>query len=498
MSDCNISRESTGANMSSNNESFVSSSVVARHGLVAKVMASNSPGNDRDNHDENTSGSENSRGEAGAANPEEQATQGDQNNDVVSEEIMSEAEEDSALCFGPEESLDNNRAGTANTVDHVAPTGSFPFEQQGNPAEDIPQFNNVNLLAESMDREHYDLEEAVGELIQLLDVFDVDVLDEGNIVQLSDSVTAFSLGPSTRHEQANNANTSHSGANLSSRNDGMKDEKCDPTIREERGKRGPYKCPACGARKVETKDGVPIPHLCPELVEEVKVWARKQDGKMSAGRLRDLLREAQRRMKADEDAPADISSSRRASKDDPRPPGKYRCGKCGAFPKTGHICKYKKRSKPGDEAMDDDNDRKPAAKERPTDNSKANLQSVQTRNSTEGPPTKRAKVDDTSTKERIEAKDNAMAVPAEMSEPTEGEIESPVVEEVQAPAELPSVEAAMSDASLDTGNVSLSPNVALESQQEPPRNEASQQGIQRRVEEDDDIETVPDPKLPPF
>ena len=149
--------------------------------------------------------------------------------------------------------------------------------------------------------------------------------------------------------------------------------------------------------------------------------------------------------------------------------------------------------------MDDDNDRKPAAKERPTgDNSKANLQSVQTRNSIEGPPTKRAKVDDTSTKEHIEAKDDTMAVPAEMSGPTEGEIESPVIEEVQAPAELPSVEAAMSDASLDTDNDCLSPHMALESQQEPPSNEASQQGTQRRVEEDDDIETVPDPKLPPF
>ena len=292
--------------------------VVARHGLVAKAMASNSPGNDRDNHGENTSGSENSRGEAGAANPEEQATQGDQNNnDVVSEEIVSEAEEDSALCFGPEESLDNNGAGTANTVDHVAPTSSFPFEQQGNPAEGqetryIPQFNN--LFAESMDRER-DLEEAVGELIQLLHRYDVDVLDEGNIVQLSDSVTA--LGPTTRGEQVNNANTSHSGANLSSRNDGMKDEKYGPTM-PEKGKRGPYKCPACGARKVETKDGVPIPHLCPELVEEVKVWAHKQDGKMSAEQLRDLVREAQRRMNADKDAPSDISSSRRASKDDPR------------------------------------------------------------------------------------------------------------------------------------------------------------------------------------
>jgi len=34
------------------------------------------------------------------------------------------------------------------------------------------------------------------------------------------------------------------------------------------------------------------------------------------------------------------SRSRRASRDDPGPPGTYKCGRCGAFPKKGHVCLY--------------------------------------------------------------------------------------------------------------------------------------------------------------
>ena len=202
-----------------------------------------------------------------------------------------------------------------------------------------------------------------------------DDLVESDIMDLLlDLVPGNPAGNSPWNDETNEVRSTHASEtdkdtaareneNLALHKDGNNDVN---DSREKERKRGPYKCPECGSIKVENKDGVDIPHLCPVLVSRVEEWALKNGKTISEERMREILQRAQRKMEDDEaarkEAPLLPSSEAKQStpaatqsNDTPSSSrGPYRCRECNV-PLKGHRCPY--RLKYRKETVDDNRKR---------------------------------------------------------------------------------------------------------------------------------------------
>lgn len=107
-----------------------------------------------------------------------------------------------------------------------------------------------------------------------------------------------------------------------------------------------YNCGKCGAKKVQVKDGVHIPHRCPKLEARVKKMMSKINKggpKITRKQVFELIKRAQKGAQKGQ-----LPQGRKR-----KGRGSYNCGRCGAL-KKGHSCPYKKAG--------EEDDRKPAAK----------------------------------------------------------------------------------------------------------------------------------------